>query len=469
MNTTTTTNEYVYEKSSIVQQENTNTPSSVCVYLNNQLIVDDLQSMFKNETCKVKNLEYENESYTMIGYDKKKLKSGSDSGYYNTRLFRSCIFDNTSKMMCFSPPKSIDYEIIYKTIYDCWVVEEFVEGTMINLFWVNGSSSSSDYSSDSISDYDSDPDYDYSPINGKWEIATRNTVGGETTFFKSDTGEKNITFRSMFFEAVAHCRLNIDLLDKRFCYSFVLQHPKNKMVAPILQPMLYLVEAYTFEYSNLVNEDNYECANLFIQSVDVYDPSIFIQKAFCGNQTTVRFPLRYNSYSVDNMEYILASLTYTPYHIMGFVARNLVSGLRTKMRNPNYELVKHFSGKPTNLQYRYLELRNDAHLLQFIHCFPERFGEYFDAFGASLDAFVTKLYRYYVECYIKRSKPLREFPDNYRTHMYNIHKMYIEYVKPIGFCISKEVVWQFIHNIPTPLLMHSINYTPVVVSAAAPV
>ena len=75
MNTTTTTNEYVYEKSSIVQQENTNTPSSVCVYLNNQLIVNDLQSMFKNETCKVKNLEYENESYTMIGYDKKKLRN----------------------------------------------------------------------------------------------------------------------------------------------------------------------------------------------------------------------------------------------------------------------------------------------------------------------------------------------------------------------------------------------------------
>ena len=124
-----------------------------------------------------------NEKYTIIRYNKDFLCSDLIDSY---GLLRSVIFSGL-KMVCFSPPKSISGEnfmLQYPTKDEYIIAEEFIEGTMINVFF--------------------DPIYG---VNGCWQIATRNTVGAEVSFYKWS----NLTFNQMFLEACISNNFNIVL------------------------------------------------------------------------------------------------------------------------------------------------------------------------------------------------------------------------------------------------------------------
>jgi hypothetical protein len=53
----------------------------------------------------------------------------------------------------------------------------------------------------------------------------------------------------------------------------------------------------------------------------------------------------------------------------------------------------------------------------------------FSNFRDQIHLFTNTLYSNYVSCYIKKEKPLIEFPEQYRTHMFNIHKQYLDDLK----------------------------------------
>jgi hypothetical protein len=115
--------------------------------------------------CKTNN----NTSYKIIRYDKNFLTYDLVSSY---GLCRSVIVNSKNKVVGFAPPKSIlcdDFIRKYSENTTDIVAEQFVEGTMINVFWDD--------------------------LAG-WEISTRNTIGATSSFYK---GSK--TFREMFIEA----------------------------------------------------------------------------------------------------------------------------------------------------------------------------------------------------------------------------------------------------------------------------
>jgi hypothetical protein len=125
------------------------------------------------------------------------------------RPFRSVIYKNGTPVS-FSPPKSISYTAMKCVLpFPQCIVEEFVEGTMINLF------------------------YDES-----WKIATKSVMHAKCTF-NSDQ-----TFEEMFYECVQHNNIILDNLDTSIIYSLVMQHPNNRIVTVVHEPRLILVEAY---------------------------------------------------------------------------------------------------------------------------------------------------------------------------------------------------------------------------------
>ena len=51
----------------------------------------------------------------------------------------------------------------------------------------------------------------------------------------------------MFLDACNVNNLDFDQLDKKICYSFVLQHPKNRIVVPFTKMNIYLVACYLID------------------------------------------------------------------------------------------------------------------------------------------------------------------------------------------------------------------------------
>jgi hypothetical protein len=336
-------------------------------------------------------------------------------------LCRSIILNSENKLVSFAPPKSVSSEEFirnYSEKTDGVVAEEFVEGTMINVFW--------------------DPAIG---LTGGWEISTRNIPGATSRFFKNYTKSK--TFRDMFLEAANEEHLLINLLNPYYCYSFVLQHPENRIVVPIKKPQLYLVGVYAIhQVENNILVEMHDHQNL--------------KENFEKMNVTVKFPNVYafNTYAELIEKY--ASMN-TPYETVGVVLHNKKTGERTKIRNPVYEEVRSLRGNQPKLQYQYLQLRKNGKVREFLNYYPENKKD-FSKFRDQLHLFTDTLFNNYKMCYIKKQKLLKEYPNQYRTHMFNIHQFYLTELREKKEFITNTIVQKYVNDIHPSLLMYCLNY-----------
>jgi len=360
-----------------------------------------------------------NSNYRVIRYDKNLLCFDLISSY---GLCRSVIINSANKVVGFAPPKSLSADTFIKKypdqkLDDCIVAEEFIEGTMINVFF--------------------DPTVG---VAGSWEISTRNTVGATSSFYKAP-GSK--TFREMFIEAAAECKLDINKLYTGLCYSFVLQHPENRIVVPFSKPDLYLVGVYLI--NNLQD-------NITVYFNDHQEYKYFFDEL----KTTVKFPQKYDFNKYSELIEKYGSMN-TSYDIVGVVIHNKSTGERCKIRNPVYEQVRSLRGNQPKLQYQYLCLRKEGKVKDFLKFYPENKSE-FSAFRDQVHLFTNTLYANYVSCYIKKEKPLIEFSEQYRTHMFNIHQLYMNDLREKRLFINNTSVQKYVNELHPSLLMYCLNF-----------
>ena len=143
--------------------------------------------------------------------------------------------------------------------------------------------------------------------------------------------------------------------------------------------------------------------------------------------------------------------------LFNFVLYNKKTGERTKVRNPTYEEVRQLRGNQPKLQFQYLSLRKEGKVNEFLKFYPENKTE-LSMFRDQIHLFTTTLYDNYVSCYIKKEKPLKEFSPQFRTHMFNIHKLYLTEMKEKKEHIKISSVINFVNNLEPTLLMFSLNY-----------
>jgi hypothetical protein len=366
---------------------------------------------------KVDSIRNNNTIYKILRYDKNFLSIDLIPTY---GLCRSVIINNNNKVVGIAPPKSIPCDEFIKKYSegtDGIVAEEFIEGTMINVFW-----------DDSIG------------LNGEWEISTRNTVSATSSFYKGPNAK---TFRDMFLEALKECDLLVDNLEKEYCYSFVLQHPANRIVVPFKNPQLYLVAVYS-----IFNEEDQIYANVH-NSQDFRD-------VFHALNTSVRFPETYTFEKYSDLIEKYASMN-TSYDVVGVVLHNTVTGERAKIRNPVYEQVKNLRGNQPKLQYQYLCLRKEGRVGEFLKFYPEN-KKSFSTYRDQVHLFTETLFKNYISCYIRKEKPLILFSDQYRTHMFTIHKQYLNELKDQNKYVNNAVVQKYVNDIHPSLLMYCLNF-----------
>ena len=329
--------------------------------------------------------------YCIIKYNKHVVNTNNlynHIKYYRTQVVKA----STNDIVCVGPCKSIPYNTfvtMVNTNSDI-VFEEFIDGIMINLFYTDTG----------------------------WEIATRSTVGGHTRFYFEEDGK---TFNEMFYDAVSHNNINLDLLHKEYCYSFVLQHPQHRIIVPVDSPKLYLVEAYK------ITDNKIRMANIHTELLlsDVLESKLLIPKVFKFDNPDDAVK-QYNHYSMD-------------YTTMGVVLKDYNQHIRTKIRTPAYIKVKLLKGNQPNKQYLFVSLYKTNRVNDYLTYFPED-SYLFAGFKNSLYKYTNELYNSYVQCFIRKTKHIREYPPHIKYSLSQLHTLYLERLRPNNHSIDHKTV-----------------------------
>jgi len=378
-----------------------------------------LNNDFSTENLIVNNykVNYDNDNskkYKIIKYNKKLL---NDETYGTFGLFRSIILNDSNKVICFSPPKSIPFKTFvdkYPIKTENIIAEEFVEGTMINLFY----------------------DFQFK----KWEISTKNTLYGNVSFFK-DTP----TFNTMFFETILNLNFNIEgNCDKKYCYSFVLQHPENRIVVPFDNSSLYLIAVY--EIKNETNKITILFDNLIYTNI----------KNDWEKNTNIKFPKLYNWNIYDDL-YTHFCLKKIDYKILGVIIKNKETNERCKLRNPEYCYVKSLMGNQSKIQYNFLILRKNKKINEYLSYYPENNDKFLN-YEFEIISFTKQLYNYYVFCFIKKQMKLNECPYEFKPHLYNLHNYYKNELKNKKLFIDFKQTINYVNNLHPSQVMFLLNY-----------
>ena len=379
-----------------------------------QIITDNSYAKSKYLTVKGFTQSPGHKQY-LIKYDKQFL---NHDNIKELGLFRSIIVDSKGKILSFAPPKSIGFDhMLDSAKHEDIESSEFCEGTMISLFW--------------------------DPEKTDWELATKGNIGARCKFFQ----ENPKTFRSLFLEILNEKNIELNCFDKNNIYSFVIQHPDNRIVVAFENMDIKLIQIYTVTDTNKI----VGCKNFKEVQDKITKSNINIETPRSLNNV-----LGIDEISMSTMKKQCNTLNL-PWDIVGGVFTDPVSGTRTKLRNPSYEYVKKLKGNNPKIQFQYYSLRQGNKVSEYLKYYPEKKTE-FANLRNQLHKWTCNLYKNYIACYIRKERPLREFPYEFRHHMFEIHQLYMEKLRPMKSYVSKGVVVDYVNNLHPARLMYVINY-----------
>ena len=330
---------------------------------------DELNKMFVHHSIRYH--DNEETGLTLLKYNQSKKK---DYDFSNplVSFSRGLVFHReTKKVVCLPPEKSLHIIPFSQSISkEQWLnevlIEEFVDGTMINCF----------------------------NFGGDWHISTRSFIGANCRWYSSRN------FNELFDEAKG--TLDFEKLNSSYCYTFVLRHPDNRIVAQYDSADLCLVQVRE------VLDDSYN---------DI--PVITVQAQLKEFGVEVSVPERY---SVESPEQINGLLSSMDFQKQGLVFK--FNGTRSKVRNTEYEKVKFLRGNNKNIFYNYIELRKKGMVKEYLEYFPE-YKDEFDGYRKEIEKSTMKLFNNYKEAYIYKKKTKQEIPFELRPLCYEMHGIYL--------------------------------------------
>jgi hypothetical protein len=378
--------------------------------------------------------------YKLYKYMKNMMNQKSREKVEDLGKYRSVIVNKNNKIVCFAPTKTLNLDVLYSefmkeefkledaTTYtngDYYVrVEEFIEGTMINVF------------------------YD----DGEWRIATKSMIDGNGKFFNREK-----SFSDMFYEILTAQNMRMDVLDPFLVYSFTMQHPENRIVAKIEEPRLYLTNVYRIDGQTVYSIDPRK-----INPNEEQRPFFKHIPAQWSFENSEISPTDMVNFNVVH-QYIKSLVDANTYETMGLVVYvekyeegNKTFEMRGKIRNPLYEKVRHIRGNQPKLQYRFCELYLEGELEEFYEYYPE-YRTQMKEMEFSISRFINTLFKNYKECYIRKQKPLKEFEYAYKNHMFQLHQHYKTKLVPVGRRVEPYEVRQYVKRLHPSQLMYSFS------------
>ena len=393
-----------------------------------------------------------------LKYDRAKL---TDEQYATLGRFRSVVFDDSGKICCVAPPKMLKLSDALSSAEvnsagGYLHAEELVEGVMFNLFF----------------------------SGEKWYVATKSCVGEVSYDHMKDApaaassvaeldadGEAKLTssssssaaaFQKLSIQEVLRRRIcdtlslltnGVEAAPKQYCYSFVLQHPKNQIVVEVSAPQLFLVAVY--ELSALTSGDSSSVGvNAIRLERDIFSTafsgSVFHMPSglSCVADSTDDTSATFTPHTVDDYCKMYGSNETRGASLPGVVFRDADTGFCYKKRNPKYESVKKRKGVELKLLTQYLYLRKERTIDEYLGYHPQH-NRVFNDFRERLHDYTSRLYSAYIEHYVKKdNKPLKEYERELRTHMYKLHyDVFLVTMKESGAFVTKHTVINYVNNL----------------------
>ena len=357
---------------------------------------------FENVKTKMQELglvviEYPEDDLYLVKY----VKTHSDMKNTDVYKCRGVIFRmSDNQLICLPPMKSsfIPSDDLSKLDFKSLSFEEFLDGTMINVFYHNGT----------------------------WRISSRSYLDANCKFYS------NRTFRELFLES---CNLDLNCLNQNSCYTFVLQHPENRIVRKYEVPSISLVCA------RMIN-------GIVINNLNIYQIQAEMDKL--GIQ--INTPERYNFDSIEDIYKFMSNLHFEK---QGIVIKTEFEDfpVRFKIRNMHYNYVKNLRGNTKNLKYLYYNMRKSNSVKEYLQYFPE-YSDMFGEFQNEIHNTTKELFKQYHNCYVKKISPKNTIPYEYKPLCYELHGIYLKFREYIDF----NEVKKFINDLPSERLLFVVNF-----------
>jgi hypothetical protein len=284
---------------------------------------------------------------------------------FTNKIVKECnglIFTkSTLKLVCYSFDKCSDSLTIPEDINkDSLYIEHAYEGTMVKMFY----------------------------YNDKWILSTKKCIDASNARWISKK-----SFYELFKECEYNQNINIEdnnnILNKNYCYTFIIAHPENNIVVNYNIPLLFHISTRDMESLKEIE-----------QVIGINKPT----------RTII------DKNNIDNFIDTILNINNLYFEGYIFIDTNYN---RWKLRTPIYNRAREIWGNTNNRMYRYMELRKDPNLLhEYLMYFPLDKNNFID-YENKIRLLASDILKNYIGKHI--TKTIDKVPYYYSKIIYKLH------------------------------------------------
>ena len=337
------------------------------------------------------------------------VKGRSNMTLPHVRAFRSVVWDTLENTpVSVTPYKSVDGETLPVGQHPASLrIEHFVDGVMVGVFW--------------------------DKYAKRLRIHTRSCLDAVCRYYSQTK-----PFSVMFAEALGPVGLPVTLLPGQ-SYTYILQHPENRIVTPVRAPRIHLVQAVEIDALGGVRDVTADEHPLRIEGITSWADLLTKMQEW-----TVQYR----------------------HAMQGVVVKNVETGERWKIRTSEYNRVRQLRGNSPRRDFLWLNEWRNGTLPAYLDLYPEERTDA-NAVVARWKRATADVYQYYTDVFKARTLPKASIPAKYRPLVYGLHTLYMETLKPARRTVTWPETLKYMNDRDTAQMLYVINWELRLAAAAA--
>ena len=335
------------------------------------------------------------------------VKGTSNLALPHVRWMRSVVWDtDVNRPVSVAPPKA-EKTPIPTGESSCFThVQDFLEGTMINVFCTVDA-----------------PD--------TLQISTRTQIGAKGSFYS------NRSFGELFEDGLAAMGLSklnlLEILGKptesqsSVFMSLLLQHPEHRVVARIRSPRVWYISSGTVSTDGMVSVSD----SLAVPTRALRAPHSY---PITGFKTEADLDVFFRGVQEEK-----------GWYWQGLVFKN-AEGHRWRFRNPQYLYLRGLRGAEATSLERFLRLRAETKMKEYLKHYAED-RDLFWKLEDQLRQATSNVYQAYCDVHKSHTKKFTELPKEIQPCVFRLHAHFLEHLKPQNESIHLKDAIHLVNNL----------------------